>query len=266
MSLERFRQAKLAEIESLRRAADQGVLPPAYAGTRPDFTAALRVRHRGDLPSVIAEYKCASPSRGSICQTLQVEEVARQYAACGAAALSVLTEEQFFQGKLAYVERAVHAMDGPATALPVLRKDFLYDPLQILMTASTPASALLLIVRLSPQAAELRNLRELTEAYGMQAVVEIFDEKDLRLARESGARIIQVNARDLDSLVVNREACLALARKCPPEAGETWIAASGMSQGRHMRQVAEAGFHAALVGSALMQDGRPGEALAAMLR
>ena len=119
------------------------------------------------------------------------------------------------------------------------------------------------IVRLTPDARELRVLREQAEAYGMQAVVEIFDEGDLALARESGARIIQVNARDLDTLKTDRQACLDLGKL--RRGGEVWIAASAMSAGAHLREAAEAGFQAVLMGTALMDGGKPGEKLAAIL-
>ena len=97
----------------------------------------------------------------------------------------------------------------------------------------------------------------------MQAVVEIFDEEDLALARESGARIIQVNARDLDTLETDRQACLDLGKL--RRGGEVWIAASAMSAGEHLREAAEAGFQAVLMGTALMDGGKPGEKLAAIL-
>ena len=147
----------------------------------------------------------------------------------------------------------------------MLRKDFIFHPLQVAAALSTPASALLLIVRLTPDAGLLRELREQAEAGGMEAVVEVFDARDVALARESGANIIQVNARDLASLAVDRRACLALAKECPPREGELWIAASGMSCRSDLEEAAKAGFRAALVGSALMEHGRPGEALRALL-
>ena len=140
------------------------------------------------------------------------------------------------------------------------------SPLQVRATAATPAAALLLIVALTPDAALLRRLREQAESLGMQAVVEVCGKKDLVLARESGARIIQVNARDLDTLRVDRQACLELARQCPPERGEIWIAASGMDRREHLEEAARAGFSAALVGTALMQEGQPGAALRRLLR
>ena len=132
-------------------------------------------------------------------------------------------------------------------------------------TAATPAAALLLIVALTPDAALLRRLREQTESLGMQAVVEVCGKKDLVLARESGARIIQVNARDLATLRVDRAACLDIARRFPPQNGECWIAASGMEAPDHLRAAAEAGYDAALVGTALMKDGQPGAALRSLL-
>lgn len=266
MRLERFRAAKGAEIESLRRAAADGSMPPAWAGPRPDFAAALNARPaRGPL-AVVAEYKRASPSKGIICEHLTVEDVARQYAGAGAAAMSVLTEEEWFHGELAFLGRATRALEEAGVPrLPLLRKDFIFDPLQVEATAATPASALLLIVRLTPRAAELRDLREQAESHGMAAVVEVFDAEDLALARESGARIIQVNARDLDSLKVDRGAPLALIQEYPPLTGETWIAASGMDSFAHLLQAADAGYAAALVGTALMAGGEPGAALGRLL-
>ena len=265
MLLERFRTAKQAEVGALRALEAQGALPAVYEGPRPDFAAALTRRAPGSPLAVVAEYKRASPSRGVICESLDVEDVARQYAAAGASAVSVLTEEAFFRGRLEYLARAADPALYNGPRVPLLRKDFIFDPLQVRATAATPASALLLIVRLTPDAATLRALREQAEGYGIQAVVEIFDAEDLRLARESGARIIQVNARDLESLAVDRDACLHLIQACPPANGELWIAASGMSSAEHLRAAASAGYHAVLVGSALMEGGAPGEALAALL-
>ncbi len=267
--LERFMAAKQAEVEALERLARQGgafdeggPLCP-WKGARPAFRTALEQGKRGaSAPlAVIAEFKQASPSRGVICEGLSVEDAARQYAENGANALSILTETQYFHGDMDYLRRA--ALEVPA--MPLLRKDFLFHPLQVAATLATPASALLLIVRLTPDAGLLRALREQAEAEGVEAVVEVFDEADLRLARESGARIIQVNARDLVTLKVDRQATLRLIRNCPPLDGELWIAASGMSCRNDLEAAAEVGFHAALVGSALMEGGTPGKALRRLL-
>ena len=266
--LERFIEAKQAELRELERLmqdeasfAPGGPLCP-WAGSRPSFRAALERGGRNGTPlAVIAEFKKASPSRGVICEALEVEDVARQYAEGGASAVSILTEEKYFKGDIRYLPRA----SGAVPEVPLLRKDFLFHPAQVAATLAAPASAMLLIVRLTPDAGQLRDLREQAEAGGVEAVVEVFDEADLRLARESGARIIQVNARDLATLKVDREACLQLIRKCPPREGELWIAASGMSCRADLEAAADAGYHAALVGSALMEDGTPGESLRRML-
>lgn len=265
MRLERFLWAKAGEVATLRRQNQDGRLPSPFAGQRGDFLAALRRPSGHGLPAVIAEYKRASPSRGVICRDLTAAEVARQYAQAGAAAMSVLSEERFFQGRLDYLAEAHTALMDTAHPVPLLRKDFLFDPLQITATAATPAAALLLIVGLTPDAVLLRRLREQAEAYGIQAVVEVFDADELALARASGARIIQVNARNLETLRVDCTACLDIARHFPPQDGECWIAASGMESAAHLRAAAEVGYDAALVGTALMKDGRPGATLRSLL-
>lgn len=253
--LSRFRQAKQQEITRLQRTP-----PPApFSGPRPDFAAALL--GAAEI-AVIAEYKRASPSRGVIREDLTVENVAVQYRTGGAAAMSVLTEDQFFQGNLAFLPRAWNSTNGQ---LPLLRKDFIFDPLQVDATAATPASAMLLIVRMLRDADSLRSLRERAESYGMAAVVEIFDLEDLRIARDAGARIIQVNARDLDTLRVSRSACLELVGKGMPTSSEIWVAASGINAPEHLAEAQDAGFRAALVGTALMRAPEPGAALAWLL-
>lgn len=255
--LERFQKAKEREIATLRSLAAEGRLPEPLKKERPDFTAALAHPAPASI-AIIAEYKRASPSRGEICARLDVETVADAYAQAGASALSILTEETWFHGHMDFLARAASILCQP---LPLLRKDFIFDPLQVHATAATPASALLLIVRLTPQPRLLRELRETAESLGMQAVVEVFTEEEVRLARESGARLIQVNARDLATLNVERQTCLDRIRSCRPEKGETWIAASGIAEPAHLFQARDAGYDAALVGTALMEGGEPGLAL-----
>lgn len=248
----------MPEIKHLEELQKQGQIPPVYTGERPCFLHALTHPRQGKPISVIAEFKQASPSMGVIREGLKPEDVASQYSSNGADCISVLTEKKYFGGEPGYLGR----MSG--AGVPLLRKDFIFDPLQVLETASTPASAMLLIVRMTPDAEQLRYLRELGEQYGIHAVVEIFNEEDLALARESGARIIQVNARDLDTLKTDRSECLALAEKRLE--GEIWIAASGMDAAEHLLEAAEAGYQAVLMGTALMKNGTPGETLASILK
>ena len=156
MLLERFLWAKADEVARLRQQERKGALPVPFSGQRGDFIAALQRREAGVPLTVIAEFKQASPSRGPICRSLTVEEAARQYVAAGAGALSILTERRFFAGELDFLGRAAACCPGT----PLLRKDFIFDPLQVRATAATPAAALLLIVALTPDAALLRRLRE----------------------------------------------------------------------------------------------------------
>ena len=258
----RFRKAKEAELARLRATP----MPKPFIGGRPSMSRAL-MTGQGDIPAVMAEYKRASPSRGVICESVSVEDAVLAYARSGAGALSILTEEQYFLGNIDYLFRARKALDDSSkNALPLLRKDFLFDPLQIEATAATPASAFLLIVRQTPDSGELRSWRELGEKYGLEAVVEVFDLEDLELARKSGAHIIQVNARDLETFAVDRKACLELVREAGQRSGEIWIAASGMECHEHLVAARDAGFHAALVGTALMQDGALEQNLRSLLQ
>ena len=181
MLLERFLWAKADEVARLRQQERKGALPVPFSGQRGDFIEALQRREAGVPLTVIAEFKQASPSRGPICRSLTVEEAARQYVAAGAGALSILTERRFFAGELDFLGRAAACCPGT----PLLRKDFIFDPLQVRATAATPAAALLLIVALTPDAALLRRLREqaflnaglsitLTDKRGEEPVAEEF--------------------------------------------------------------------------------------------
>lgn len=260
--LERFYQYKQNEISQLKNLSDSGLLPLPFTGQRGDFKKSLLASPNNI--AVIAEFKRASPSRGEICKTLQVEDAVCQYANNGADAISVLTEENWFAGKLDFIERAYKSLPSNKNT-PILRKDFIFDPLQVLASAATPAAAILLIVRMINDVKKLIALQDLAAQYNLQCVVEVFDENDLKIARDAGASLIQVNARNLSSLKVDRQACLNLASCTPPEEGECWIAASGIDHPDHLRQAREAGFAAVLVGSFLMQNGKPGEALSSLL-
>jgi len=249
--LERFRQAKQAEIAALQELEDQGRLPEPFAGQRLSFKRRLQ----GPGLAVIAEYKRASPSRGVINAELGPEEVAEDYSRGGAAALSVLTEEAHFQGELGFLQRMAPA------GLPLLRKDFILHPLQVRQTAATPASALLLIARMLDDA-ELAGLLQLSRDCGLDAVTEAFDATDLARAQTAGAEIIQINNRDLDTLATDLEVSARLVVR--RREGEVWISASGMAAPEDLVRMRDLGFDAVLVGTSLMAAPDPGEALAAL--
>jgi indole-3-glycerol phosphate synthase len=260
-----FKKAKALEIKALERLASAGSLPAPYPGPRLDFAGRLRQKAADQGLAVIAEYKRASPSRGDLNLGLSPGQAVQDFARGGAAAVSILTEKSRFRGRRDFITRA-WAGGAERFGLPILRKDFIFDPLQVRATAALPAAALLLIVRLTPDADRLRELRLLAESFGLQAVVEVLDEADLDLARASGAAIIQVNARHFRDLSVDLNRALNLARRQRPETGELWIAASGFSRPEELPAAAEAGFAAVLVGTALMHGGRPAEALEQLTR
>ncbi len=251
--LERFRKAKDAEIAALGKLAAAGRMPPPLDGPRPSFAGALRAK----APlAVIAEYKRASPSKGDINLAAGPEEVAAAYAQAGAGALSVLTEEVYFKGGMAYLSRMASA------GLPMLRKDFILHPLQVDQTAASPASALLLIARML-DTDMLRALILKSRELDLEAVVEIFDENDLYRARDAEASIIQVNNRNLDTLRMDLSVSPRLAARKRPE--EFWITASGIETPVQLGTLLSLGFDAALVGSSLMGGDDPGRELAALL-
>ena len=258
--LERFRLAKQSEIEHLRTLEKAGQLPAPFKGKRPGFVQILKQKAPH---AIIAEYKRASPSRGDINLEVSPEETATGYANAGAGALSVLTEERYFKGELGFLSRMAPVING----LPLLRKDFILDRLQVIQTASTPASAILLIVRMLDDQT-LEELLRLCQELNLEPVSEVFDLQDLERAKKFAAKIIQVNNRDLDTLREDLETSRRLIKH--KAQGEFWISASGISKPREFREMIALGFDAALVGSALMSGGSsgagPGPALAALMQ
>ena len=166
-------------------------------------------------------------------------------------------EEVYFKGSINYLFEM-----GP---LPLLRKDFIMHPLQVEATARTPASAILLIVRLTQDEKLARSLHKLALDLGLTPVVEVHGASELETASALGANVIQVNARNLSTLKVDFSESLRLIEAHPPRDGEFWVAASGVRDALDLRLLVKAGYGAALVGTALMRDPSPGDALARML-
>jgi indole-3-glycerol phosphate synthase len=229
---------------------------PAVRGAPPlrPFAEALA---RPDQVNVVAEHKRRSPSRGAIREDLVPADVARRYEAAGAVALSVLTDEPFFGGRLAHLEEA-----RAATTLPVLRKDFLVDPWQVWEARAAGADAVLLIVAALGDA-ELAGLLAATREAGLDALVEVHERGELDRALAAGARTIGVNNRDLRTLAVSLETSLALVPAIPDDV--VAVAESGIQTGADVRRLRHVGFDAFLVGEQLMSAPDPGEALARLL-
>ena len=183
--------------------------------------------------------------------------LARAYQAGGAAALSVLTDEAFFQGSLADLAAA-----RGVCGLPVLRKDFTLDENHVTEAAAGGADAILLIAAIL-EAGEIRGLSEQAAGYGMAALVEVHDERDLAKALEAGAAIIGVNNRDLTTFEVTLETSLRLAPHIP--SGLLLVSESGIRSARDIERLREVGYQAFLVGEHLMRSADPAEALRALL-
>ncbi len=253
--LEKFRKAKQAELDMLRQMQFEGKRFTPHGGERLSFADAIRRDENG--LKVIAEYKRASPSKGDINLGLGAAEVSAMYAAGGASAISVLTEEEYFKGSLSYLGEI------KGSGLPMLRKDFLTDLMQIEQTLATPASALLVIVRMFKDDAYLKEMIEHTHASGLDAVVEAFDEIDLKRAKQAGARIIQINNRDLDTLGIDMNRSIEFIRQ--KEDGEIWICASGINEPEDCAQMNELGYDTVLIGTSIMSSPDPQAKLAALV-
>ena len=201
-----------------------------------DFRAAL-VR---DRVAVIAEVKRRSPGAGDIRPELVPAEWARTYGAAGAAALSVLTDGPFFGGSVTDLRAARGAVD-----LPILRKDFILDPLQVLQARAAGADAILLIVRILDDRS-LRRLREEAEAMGMAALVEVHGPGELDRALASGATLVGINNRDLSTFRTDLAVTGGLLDRLPEDA--VVVSESGIATGSDVARLGAAGVHAVLVG------------------
>jgi indole-3-glycerol phosphate synthase len=212
----------------------------------------------GKSPAIIAEIKKASPSAGVIRKDFDPVKIAREYQESGAAAISVLTEVQHFQGGL-----EILALLRWSTRLSLLRKDFIVDSYQLLESRHAGADAVLLIAALLDDS-RLKGLRIEAERLGMDALVEIHSESELQRALDAGAGIIGVNNRDLRTFEVSLDVSLKIAPIIPPNV--ITVTESGIRTPEDIRRLADAGFRGFLIGEQLMRSPSPGTALAALLR
>jgi indole-3-glycerol phosphate synthase len=214
----------------------------AEPSPRRRFAEALR----GPGLSLIAEHKRRSPSGGAIREDLALEDVVEAYERGGAAALSVLTEGPSFGGSLGDLSAA-----RAASALPILRKDFVIDPYQVHESLLAGADAILLIVA-ALDSGELAELHGLATELGLAVLVEVHDAAELEIAAAAGARLIGINNRDLATLEVDTRRTFELVPRVP--SGSTVVAESGLSRRSELEELADAGVHAVLVGEALMRS------------
>jgi indole-3-glycerol phosphate synthase len=204
--------------------------------------------------SVIAELKRASPSAGVLRASFPVQDLAAGLVAGGAVALSVLTEEEFFQGDPAYLADVAQKVPG----VPLLRKDFLVDPWQIWESRALGADAVLLIAAVLEQG-QLEMMMAEADAAGLECLVEVHDQDELTRVLRAGAGIIGVNARDLHTFKVDLPAAAEMVSKLPT--GVAGVAESGILGWEDMELVRRAGYQGVLIGSALMRTPEPGKTL-----
>lgn len=218
------------------------------------FASALRQQGR---VNVIAEIKQRSPSKGVICEDFDAVRIAESYARGGAAALSVLCEEDFFGGSLAHLEAIRRRVD-----LPLLRKDFIFDSYQLYETRAAGADAVLLIVAILDDAL-LPRLIGLARELGLDALVEVHSDEEMKRAARAGASIIGVNNRDLVTFDVDLETSRRLAPLAPERA--ILVSESGINTGDDIQRLRSAGFSAFLIGERLMRARNPGEAMKGLI-
>lgn len=245
---------KQEEVRQKRQRASadamlRGPLPPIR-----DFASSLR---KPGL-SVIAEMKRKSPSAGILRKDFNPAEIARDYEKASADALSVLTDRDYFGGR---EEDILTAKD--ACRLPVLRKDFIIDEIQIAESRVIGADAILLIVRILSEE-KLMLFLDLAEALGLACLVETRNEAELKTALRTGAKIIGVNNRDLDTLSVDLRTSLNLAARIPKDV--TRVSESGIRTREDVRALRDAGFDALLIGEALLRAGEVRRTIEEMIK
>ena len=251
--LERIVAATRARVAESRRRADFRELERRAEHHVPrGFRAALKARRRESV-AVIAELKKASPSKGLIRENFRATELARELAEAGATALSVLTDEEFFQGSLENLQQA-----SAAVAIPCLRKDFIIDEFQLLEARAHCADAVLLIVA-ALSGDELSSLAAGARRHGLDVLCEVHDGEELQRAVDAGFGLIGVNTRDLRTFKVDLETAFALASRFP--AHVVRVAESGIHSAEDIARLRAAGYDAFLVGESLMRAESPGKAL-----
>ncbi len=244
--LQKIVQHKRGEVETRKRSRPTVSLDGSPAPRR--FLEALR----GDHVRLIAEVKQASPSRGVMREGFSPVELAREYAAGGAACISVLTDEEFFKGHDRYLEAVRAAVD-----VPILRKEFIIDPWQIAESRALGADAILLIVAiLTP--AELRDFQRRAHDLGMAALVETHTEEEMRVALELGAPLIGINNRNLHTFETSLETTTRLAEQARAAGDALLVSESGLYTAEDVRRAARDGARAILVGEALVREGNVG--------
>ncbi len=260
--LEEIVENKKKELDSLKQKLSLEELRGKLDGLEPtrDFRKAISRPSAGPTGSglnLIGEIKRKSPSRGMICRDFAPLEIARDYEENGAAAISVLTDKKYFGGDIDFL-LPVRGI----TTVPLLRKDFIIDQYQIYESRVFGADALLLIAKILREE-ELKRFLGLAHSLGIDCLVEVHREEELNKVLRSGAEIIGINNRDLETFSVNLETTLNLAKNIPQ--GKTVVSESGLEKREDVMRLEGKGVNAFLVGEALMKSGNRGEKIKELL-
>lgn len=254
MILDRILEDKKVEVADRKGSTPKNELEAAIRDLPvPRFFLPVRqsaIRNPKSKISLISEIKKASPSKGLIREDFDPVGIAKTYEAAGASAISVLTDEKYFQGRLEYLT-AVHNV----VSLPILRKDFIIDPYQVYESRAAKADAILLIVA-ALSMGQLRELMLLATELGMASLVEVHTAKELDVALEIGAKIVGINNRNLRTFETKLETTLALASKVPGD--RILVSESGIFTRSDVERLMAAGVDAILVGESLMRERDPG--------
>ena len=253
--LNRILAVKKQEIARALAGCDLLTMRSRAASAAPlrDFMGALNAKMNQGLPAIIAEIKKASPSKGVLRENFDPPAIAASYAAHGAACLSVLTDEQFFQGSAAYLKAARSACD-----LPVLRKDFIVDPYQVFEARAMGADCILLIVA-ALELGQMKELEATARSLGMAVLVEVHEAGELDAALELDTRLIGVNNRNLRTFETSLDTTLSLLARIPSD--RLVVTESGITSGADVHLMRSHGVQAFLVGEAFMRASDPGAAL-----
>lgn len=258
MILKKIYSYKKEELEHFKRQMSFADLKAKVMDQAPtlDFTRALK-ESRNPF-SIIAEIKKQSPSKGVICEKFNPVAIAQAYAEAGAVAISVLTDQHFFGGTLGDLRQVRQKV-----SIPLLRKDFIWDPYQVYAAREAGADAILLIVAMLGQS-QIEDLLGLSDEMDLQVLVEVHNEEECKRLTHIDAGLIGINNRDLQTFQVDVETSARLLPYLPREAVK--VSESGLDQKEVLQKLKDLGIHAFLIGEAFMKEERPGEALKNLIK
>jgi|TARA_B110000902_G_C14051242_1_gene491785 indole-3-glycerol phosphate synthase len=246
LATKREEVAKASAIKSLKEIHEEALAQPEPR----DFVGNLAKKDAANLPAVIAEIKKASPSKGVIREDFNPAEIAKSYEQAGAACLSVLTDEQYFQGSAAYLKQA-----RDACSLPVLRKDFMIDPYQVVEARAMGADCILLIAA-ALELKQMQLLEDISHELGMAVLVEVHNQKELDLALKLGTPLVGINNRNLRTFDVTLQTTLDLLKNLPDD--RFVITESGIFTPEDVALMRDNNVNGFLVGEAFMRQPDPG--------